>query len=109
MKSKTLLISLFFAFASSSSWSIETRGMISCGDWVKHRKNDGLQKAVSEARITSFMSGMALGSSVDILKDVSLESIYLWVDNYCQKNPFDNIYDAGTKLTLELMSRQNKP
>lgn len=83
--------------------------MISCGDWAKHRKSDGLQKAVSHARITSFMSGMAIGSGVDILKDVSLESIYLWVDNYCQTNPFDNIYDAGTKLTLELMSRQKKP
>ena len=83
--------------------------MISCGKWVNYRKSGGVDKAASEARITSFMSGIAIGTGVDILKDVDLESIYLWVDNYCQKNSFDNIYDAGTQLAIELKSRQSKP
>ena len=35
----------------------------------------------------------------------SLEQIFLWVDNYCQKNPLENLVTAGSALMIELINK----
>jgi hypothetical protein len=108
MKSKLIMLAMLLSFGASPCMAgpISVIGGISCGDWVKYRKKDDMSKLVSEARLVAFLSGLALASEVDILADANNESLYLWTDNYCQKNPLDTIYGSGQMLFLELAKKR---
>jgi hypothetical protein len=82
-------------------------GARSCGSWVKERPSKAsISRTAQQAWLMGYLSGLASGTSLDALKDGDAESFFLWVDNYCQTNPLNNIADAGTALFLELRLRQ---
>lgn len=84
-------------------------GARSCGDWLKY-KPTGEDKAwprmVAESWLVGYLSGIAVGVGKDALKGASASSLFVWMDNYCQANPLDDIDDGGNKLYFELAKRK---
>ena len=82
-------------------------GVRDCGQWVKESKSNISLKTW----LIGFMSGLSEMHKFNRNKDDPLskinsnEQIYLWVDNYCQKNPLEEIDSAGAALFIELMKK----
>ncbi len=74
-----------------------------CGQWLtKKREPD-------KAWALGYLSGLSvmheLNGKVDdpLAKINSAEQIFVWLDNYCQKNPLKGIGNGGLSLFLEVM------
>ena len=87
-----------------SAHAVEIRGARSCGKWIAGQA-DG-QSASNEAWLVGFMSGLAFQSNQDLLKGTDNESITLWVNNFCQKNPLENLVTAAETLANELAKKR---
>jgi hypothetical protein len=80
-------------------------GAFDCGQWVNSKTD------LRKAWVLGFMSGMSMATSVnksdgDWLNKVnSSDQIFLFIDNYCQKNPLRKIETAGVVLYIELTSK----
>lgn len=69
-----------------------TRG---CGEWVAARRGGTASSAGAvnmEGWILGYLSGNADALNIDILRNVSAESIFLWMDNYCKANPLERLW-----------------
>jgi hypothetical protein len=108
MKTKPMTYLFLSVLICSNCWAqlITVRGAVGCGDWVKERKQETWSKVISEARAISYLSGLAIGTDKDFLRGTGNESLFLWIDNYCQRNPLEDIYDAGYYLSLELIKNK---
>lgn len=85
---------------------VTVRGMGSCGKWVQTKGTSA--RLSPEAWVVGFISGIALGTNVDLLKSNDNESLFLWLDNFCRDNPLLPLYDASNKLSLELEKKNTK-
>lgn len=86
-------------------------GTSDCGQWVNSKTD------ARRAWVLGFMSGMSqatflFGTPADrktngdwLNKVNSADQIFLFVDNYCQKNPLDKVGTAGLALYLELTKK----
>jgi hypothetical protein len=82
-----------------------------CGKWISSKTD------ARKAWVLGFMSGMSMathyfGTPTDrktngdwLDKVNSAEQIFLFVDNYCQKNPLRSVESAGMALYIELTSK----
>lgn len=107
---KKFICSLFAFFLLSclttSANALSTKGARGCGVWVTDR-SAGLSRSVgNETWFIGYLSGLAVYSNKDILKDTDNDSLYLWVDNYCRSNPLKDISDAGVDLFFELKKQK---
>ena len=77
-------------------------GVSDCGQWVANSKSN----QTIRSWLLGFLSGVnaGLGSSRNdpLGKINSAEQIFLWMDNFCQKNPLKTVQDGGNALYLEL-------
>jgi hypothetical protein len=110
---KILLITIAIAF-STNSFSDEhkpgvyIRGNVSCGDWVTSRADEDKHWATVGAYTSweiGFLSGMALKTQVDILRNIDYKQVQLWLDNYCKEHPLYGTYEALLLLFEELKKR----
>ncbi len=81
-------------------------GNFDCGQWVNSKTE------TRKTWLLGFMSGLSLATEFannkngDWLNKVnSSEQIFLFVDNFCQKNPLRKIESAGVELFLELIKK----
>ena len=100
-----LLLSLNL-FASA----VEIRGSRSCGKWLEEKRLANSAKEMNKVPLLitrswflGYLSGRADESGKNFLKGTDSESIFLWLDNYCQANPEKNLEDGGPVLVRELM------
>lgn len=102
------LILVFTNSFAHSQGTTTIRGFSSCGEWVQEtqRNGNGKPDASSSFWLLGYLSGLATYSGKDALKGTTTESLYVWVSNYCQKNPLDNLADAGGELFRELARRK---
>lgn len=109
---RVMLVVFAIGFSTNSNaLNIHIKGVASCGIWVKDRTEkiqSPLIWMVDQSWLLGFLSGMAIGTSKDVLKGIDSASIVLWMDNYCQKNPLNGTDDGGQELFLELMARTKK-
>ena len=82
-----------------------------CGQWVSSKTD------TRKAWVLGFMSGMSMATNYfgtpadrkangDWLDKVnSADQIFLFVDNFCQKNPLKKIESAALMLYVELISK----
>ena len=74
-----------------------------CGDWVKARKAD--RSSILEAFVVGTLNGMALGGKRELWRaagdKVSDESVFLWMDNYCNANPLSKVVTGIVALFRE--------
>ncbi len=107
MKSTVLAIATFCAALGSSNAqaqgpTIWIDGVHDCGEWVTARKEDRAQ--IMQQYALGFLSGMALGRERNFWRDrgvPSRDAIFVWLDNYCQKNPLDT-----TAVALQALYRE---
>ena len=88
-----LLVVSLFAFNVLAS-AVETRGVRSCGKWMEEKRAATSVKElnkvpvlISRSWFLGYLSGRAGVSGKDFLKGTDNDSIFLWLDNYCQANP----------------------
>ena len=104
-----LLIGLVLALVTSTPcYAIRIVGTISCGDWVQARQQGGLPKDVYSFWVLGFLSGSVIQTNQDVLREVNSNAIEIWIDNYCQKNPLDQLAKAADALFEELKARNRR-
>ena len=79
-------------------------GRPDCGVWLSK------QRETDKAWLLGYVSGISLsemgglsGARDPFGKISSVEQIYIWMNNYCQKNPLKNVGDGAFSLYLELL------
>jgi hypothetical protein len=79
---------------------ITFRGIADCGQWVKARSLG--TAGYLETGVIGFINGTSNGSGIDVWygngSKMSDDAAFLFVDNYCQKNPLDSIWSAAAAL-----------
>ena len=110
MKKATLTLIVFSLLANVSmpaNAGAEIRGAPSCGDWVTDHREKGILFIGDTNWLMGFLSGIAYSSHQDFIKETTNESLYLWVDNFCQANPHKNLGDAGNALAKKLIKEKH--
>ena len=98
--------SLWLGLAATNAKAVAIKGGASCGTWVKESKVEGWPRLVNRSWLMGYLSGLVVESNRDVLRGTDAESLYLWVDNYCQSNPLKDIDDAGYILFQELAKQK---
>ena len=105
---KVAIVLTTFLFLTQPVFGQTLFGSFDCGQWVSGKAE------TRKAWILGFMSGMSMATDYfgipaakkangDWLDKVnSADQIFLFVDNYCQKNPLRKVESAGHALYLEL-------
>jgi hypothetical protein len=82
----------------AKAYRIAGIGLRSCGSWTATR-GQGAAAIGAEQWVLGFLSGVAFcaeseGSSVDPLDGTDANGVWAWIDNYCRKNPLDQLEEA---------------
>ena len=100
MKFFRLMLMVLTVGLSANCNGIQFMGVPSCVEWVnRHSTNDG---AGMEEWLLGFLSGLAAGKNIDLLKKAQKDYLYLWIDNYCQANPSGHVDNAAHDLADQL-------
>ena len=99
------LIALLLSPLTSPAQSM-ILGIYDCGQWLK----DSRYRTSYEMWAIGYLSGLNASSSTvlktDFLSKInSSEQAFLYLDNYCQKNPLKNIQAGLNLLAIELSSK----
>ncbi|MBP0624006.1 hypothetical protein [Cupriavidus consociatus] len=106
MKKTLAAVIAALAMQAPPAHAITVVGTPSCGTWVAERaKNDWLN-VKNIAWLVGYLTGMAVATDVDALKNTDNESLYLWMDNWCRGNPLKNVSEGGVELFKELAKRR---
>ena len=98
----TLLTIITFNCITINANAVAIRGMGDCGEWVANKDNNVRYKGW----LLGYMSGLASASSTDVLANSSPQSIFVWMDNYCNTNPLEHVSNAGITLFYELKKQK---
>lgn len=109
MKITALLaaVTLAATLTSGITWAQTTIGTPDCGEWIKS------QSHAKRAWLVGYLSGMSTlhhfneGDPKDPLRALqSADQAFLWMDNFCQRNPLKTVSDGGADLFVELMKKK---
>ena len=81
--------------------AVEIVGASSCGQWVADRSTDRDEYVTTW--LVGYLSGKAVATGKNFLKNTDNKSVYLWMDNYCRSNPLRHISDGADDLAIELI------
>ncbi len=86
------------------------QGNVSCGDWVKDRKKDGWVNITNINWIVGYITAYnsQMPDVYNILGSTDMESVYLWMDKYCQENPLGKLSYGMELLTHELWPNRKR-
>ncbi|MCH8079978.1 MAG: hypothetical protein IIA06_09430 [Proteobacteria bacterium] len=86
------------------------QGNVSCGNWVKDRKKDSWQRIANINWIVGYITAYNKQTPdvLSILGSTDMESVYLWMDKYCQENPLSNLGIGMDVLTKELWPNRKR-
>ena len=105
---KTKPAAIFLMMVLMSSWmpvdakTVESRGDRSCGVWITEGKAGTSARVITEAWLVGFLTGLVVATGIDALRGTDNESLYLWMDNFCQREPLKNIAHGGAELFNKL-------
>lgn len=96
----------FHLFAAT----VEIKGSRSCSKWIEEKRIANSTKELNKIPVLitrswflGYLSGRADESGRNFLKGTDSDSIFLWLDNYCQAHPNIDLDKAGIELARELM------
>lgn len=104
---KLLLVTAISLIFVNQAQAYATYGASDCGEWVTESKSN----ASMRTWLLGFMSGLSAihelsGRNDDPLNKInSAKQIYVWMDNFCQKNPLRTVSSGGVDLFIELMKK----
>lgn len=102
---KTIVTILLIIGAFSNASAQAGFGGADCGEWVRSPSDP------KRHWLLGYMSGLSKmhffnGKDDDPLDKInSAQQIFLWMDNYCKRNPLKNVRNGGDDLFLELMKK----
>ena len=100
MKAKLFLTLMFTFFCLPAISQITVFGVTDCGRWVSKKRDP------DKTWLLGYLSGLNAVMSSEkndrLSKLNSAEQIFLWMDNYCAKNPLKSVQDGGNELFMEL-------
>jgi hypothetical protein len=111
LKSHFLFIAMGLLLCNSAQAVGTSFGDRDCGQWI-NRKSNITNKIYQEAWIAGYMTGLSSMNYLNKYEDDPLgkinsaEQIFLWMDNYCQKNPLQNLVTGGADLFIELKNKK---
>lgn len=108
MNKRVFTVLAALCFAASNAHATTLYGVPSCGSWVEGRSAEGWPQVVNKFWLNGYVSGIALDSGIDFLKNTDNNSVFLWVDNYCKANPLSDLHEAGYWLVVELKKRNKQ-
>lgn len=88
--------------------AVQIMGAASCGKWIERqeaRDRDPWPALATETWLTGYLSGIAVSSEKDILRDADKASLVLWMTNYCKGNPLNDIADGAEELYFDLRKK----
>ena len=83
-------------------------GSLSCGIWHEIRQNWKTKTNANAFGAAFWISGYITAYNTmtpdtwDILGNTDMDSVYLWIDKFCQENPLGHLASAMQDLTDEL-------
>jgi len=85
-------------------------GRISCGDWVKDRKEESWALTANSSWLSGYITAYNIRTPdvYNILGSTDMESVRLWMDKYCQENPLSKLVDGMSVLTNELWPNRKR-
>lgn len=103
-----LLSAPAFAYDSDGSFHIYSLGNSSCGEVVEEYQKDSWGKLNNSIWVGGYLT--AINQHVnngigDIAKGADPSARDLWIYNYCQDNPLDNLKDAAYSLYRALQKK----
>lgn len=104
MKKWLFIPAIAFALNSPmlfAQYTIYGEGVMSCGQWLDFRKEDGRQSGYAQAWVLGFVSGYGY-TSANTLKATDNSAMNHWIDGYCEENPLDTLAKAVAQLTSAL-------
>jgi hypothetical protein len=94
------LTAITLSYSVSQAQLVNVYGVVDCGVWVQEKR------APDRAWLLGFMSGLNFDVVGNPLSKInSVQQIFLWMDNYCMKNPLGNLVVGGRELLDELKKR----
>lgn len=82
-------------------------GSMTCGAWRAAPQDHEL---LPKASLLNWVLGVIAGRSAmrgdDVLRDVEIDSIAAWLDDYCASSPLDTLVQATFKLEQALIARR---
>jgi hypothetical protein len=114
MKNKRPLILLFLACClHQQSFGQTVFGVRDCGQWIARKDGAGARGIQQDrAWLAGYMTGLNVEyyfyrNNLDPLAKInSVSQIFLWMDNYCKKNPLSNLGAGGVELLDELKQKK---
>lgn len=99
------------ASAASAQQPTQYRWMgdLTCGGWRSApRSYETLQKAALLNWVLGLLSGRADIHQHDVLANVEVSSVAAWIDDYCDRNPLDDLITASFQLEKALIARRQR-
>lgn len=105
---KNIKILILLLCIQANAWAdnelLIIEGRADCGGWISGRKNN--TSIAYEHYVLGFLNGLVIGSNMDFWtakgRKLNREQVYLWMDNYCSKNPLS----GPSEGVMELMNEQ---
>jgi hypothetical protein len=104
-----MIAALIVAAISSAQAQRETRSMVSpsglsCGKWTDTLKRP-YEHEVYKGWVLGYLSGVNSESTgTDFMQGRDAEGLTAWIDDYCRRNPLQDVTRAVYALTDELRS-----
>ena len=98
------IIFLSFITLGANAKPIMVSGWTNCGSWLTDKEFDA--EVQKKSWLLGYLSGLAVGRQTDVLRDTSHESIFLWMDKYCNESPLENVFHAGNILFYDLKNQK---
>lgn len=90
--------------------AVEIKGSRTCSKWMEEKRLANSAKEmnripvlITKSWFLGYLSGRADASGRNFLKGTDSDSIFLWLENYCQANPARDLDQGGIDLARELM------
>ena len=85
-------------------------GNSSCGTWLDNREaddDDPWETIIDSQWVNGYLTGRQDGEASGLTEQQTSDAAArnIWLDNYCQANPLDDLTDAARGLWHELASR----
>lgn len=85
-------------------------GAASCGTWTGDRQRNEARSQLNQAWVLGYVTAYNLykPDQQGMVKPMDSRAMMLWIDNYCDANPTQDISDAAKALIEELTGRAEK-
>ena len=90
---------------ASNSKKIRVVGVKKCGLWLSVRSGQDespASKHILQNWVMGYLTGVALASGEDFLRDLDGDAAFMVMDEYCKKNPLKDVIDASEHLIEEI-------